>query len=428
MNGVSFNRLEQEMLYYHRWRSKTVILLFVYFLICVRISGEEVIGHDTAVEYGERANLLCHLTDTKEDITLIMWKKTTKRKTEEDIFFVIHQDDKTEHINGLGDRVQFIGSFAERNGSIQLRGMEFLDEGTYTCIFNLFPSGPIATYIKASVFARPAVTVKGEEPVIGCLEVILASCFASNARPAAEVTWRLGELEKSLKTRTNHTVNANETITVVSYLLGVPFKHLHKKNIQCVVKHNSLTEHLVLNYTIDIHYPPESVIIIPDSSTDVNEFRCIVDSNPQPTLKGYNWTRVNKSSQFFEGNRLPVPNMTPELNGLYICNASNKYGSALGSLYVNVHAGDGFQYHRLTLKETRIQHSQETHQLICHLFRQMLHRNPTQRVHQVRALQKKEGQLRFNYGTAMDISTKQCKTTFCKHYKVLATEEEDTGT
>ncbi|XP_009302934.1 poliovirus receptor isoform X3 [Danio rerio] len=338
MNGVSFNRLEQEMLYYHRWRSKTVILLFVYFLICVRISGEEVIGHDTAVEYGERANLLCHLTDTKEDITLIMWKKTTKRKTEEDIFFVIHQDDKTEHINGLGDRVQFIGSFAERNGSIQLRGMEFLDEGTYTCIFNLFPSGPIATYIKASVFARPAVTVKGEEPVIGCLEVILASCFASNARPAAEVTWRLGELEKSLKTRTNHTVNANETITVVSYLLGVPFKHLHKKNIQCVVKHNSLTEHLVLNYTIDIHYPPESVIIIPDSSTDVNEFRCIVDSNPQPTLKGYNWTRVNKSSQFFEGNRLPVPNMTPELNGLYICNASNKYGSALGSLYVNVHA------------------------------------------------------------------------------------------
>ncbi len=31
-------------------------------------------------------------------------------------------------------------------------------------------------------------------------------------------------------------------------------------------------------------------------------------------------------------------------------------------------------------------------------------------------------------GTSMHISTKQCKTTFCTHYKVLAAEEEGTGT
>lgn len=318
------------------WGSNIIVFLFLFFYICIRISGVQVIGHDTAVEYGGDANLLCHLTETSEDVTRIMWKKSTRRKSEEDTFFVIRQGDKTEVFNGLGARAQFIGNFAERNGSIQLRGMEFLDEGTYTCIFNLFPSGPLATDISASVFASPAVTVKGEEPVAGCLEVILASCFASNARPAAEVTWRLGDLENSLKTTTNHTVNTNETITVVSYLLGVPFKHLHKKNIQCVVKHNSLTEDLVLNYTIDIHYPPESVIIIPVSSADVNEFRCIVDSNPQPSLKDYTWTRVNKSTPVYEGNTLPLPNITPEMNGLYICKASNKYGSALGSLYVNV--------------------------------------------------------------------------------------------
>ncbi|XP_056320818.1 nectin-3 isoform X2 [Danio aesculapii] len=273
------------------WTGKFVI--FLLLCICVRISGVRVIGHDTAVEYGEDAQLLCHLTETNAyDITRIVWKKTTRRTTKEDIFFVISQGNITKHINGLGDRVQFIGNFAERNGSIQLRGMEFLDEGTYTCSFNLFSSVPLEVDIKASVFARPAVTVKGEEPVAGCLEVILASCFASNARPAAEVTWRLGDLENFLKTRTNHTVNANETITVESYLLGVPFKHLHKKNIQCVVKHNTLREDLVLNYTIDIHYPPESVIIIPDSSTDVKEFRCIVDSNPQPIPRGYSWTRL----------------------------------------------------------------------------------------------------------------------------------------
>ncbi len=31
-------------------------------------------------------------------------------------------------------------------------------------------------------------------------------------------------------------------------------------------------------------------------------------------------------------------------------------------------------------------------------------------------------------GTSMHISTRQCKTTFCTHYKVLAVEEEGTGT
>ncbi len=31
-------------------------------------------------------------------------------------------------------------------------------------------------------------------------------------------------------------------------------------------------------------------------------------------------------------------------------------------------------------------------------------------------------------GTSMHISTRQCKTTFCTHYKVLAAEEEGTGT
>ncbi len=30
--------------------------------------------------------------------------------------------------------------------------------------------------------------------------------------------------------------------------------------------------------------------------------------------------------------------------------------------------------------------------------------------------------------TSMHISTRQCKTTFCTHYKVLAAEEEGTGT
>ncbi len=104
-----------------------------------------------------------------------------------------------------------------------------------------------------SNLARPVDNLKGEAPVAGYLEAMLASCFASNAWPAAEVMWRLGDLEKYVRTETNHTVNPNGTITVVSYLLGVPLKHLNKKNVQCVVKHNTLGKELVLNYLINIH-------------------------------------------------------------------------------------------------------------------------------------------------------------------------------
>ncbi|XP_056097954.1 nectin-3 [Rhinichthys klamathensis goyatoka] len=313
------------------------MLDFILFsIIYARTSGVKVIGHDTTVIYGDNATLLCQLTETDDSITRIIWMKKTRENPEEKTFFAIWPGDKTEHQNGLGDRVQFIGKIAEKNGSIQLLRMRFLDEGIYTCVFNLFPSGTFETDINATVFARPVVNVKGEAPATGYLEATLASCFASNAWPAPAVTWRLGDLENSLKTETNHTVHPNNrTITVVSYLLGVPSKHFNKKNVQCVVKHNTLREDLVMNYTINIHYPPESVVIIPDSPTNAKEFKCIVDSNPEPTI--YTWTRVNKSTPYFKDNKLPVPKLSPDFNGLYICHASNQYGSSAGSMYVNVH-------------------------------------------------------------------------------------------
>ncbi len=52
------------------------------------------------------------------------------------------------------------------------------------------------------------------------------------------------------------------------------------------------------------------------------------------------FNRDNKSTTHYEGNRLPVPKLSSDLNGLYICNASNQYGGSLGSLYVRVHNGE----------------------------------------------------------------------------------------
>ncbi|XP_073701105.1 uncharacterized protein [Garra rufa] len=304
---------------------------------CIYFPGVKVFGQDTTVMYGENATMLCQLTGTDDYLIRIIWKKKTRENPEEKFFFVIHQDGKIEVSNELRDRVQFIGNIAKKNGSIQILRMSLLDEGIYTCIFNFISTGPFETNINATVFVCPESNVTMETPVAGSLDTTLASCFASNARPAAEVTWRLGDLEKTLNTETNQTVHPNGTVTVVSYLLGAPYKHLNKKTVQCVVKHNTLKDELVLDYTIHIHYPPESVFIIPDSVANTKEYQCVVDSNPEPT--NYTWTRVNKSTPYYEGNRLPVPNLSPDFNGLYICYAKNKYGSSSGFLHVDVHTG-----------------------------------------------------------------------------------------
>uniref|UniRef100_A0A673M9N7 Ig-like domain-containing protein n=1 Tax=Sinocyclocheilus rhinocerous TaxID=307959 RepID=A0A673M9N7_9TELE len=123
---------------------------------CLYFSGVKVIGHDTTVIYGENITLSCQLTDSEDQLTRIIWKKKTRENPEEKFFFSIRPGDKTEHSNGLGYRVQFIGNFAEKNGSIQLLGMRLLDEGIYTCIFNLISSGPFETNINATVFGMMA--------------------------------------------------------------------------------------------------------------------------------------------------------------------------------------------------------------------------------------------------------------------------------
>lgn len=123
------------------------------------VKGVKVIGHDTTVIYGENATLLCQLTETDDSIIRIIWMKKTRENPEEKSFFAIRPDGKTEHQNGLRDRVQFTGNVAEKNGSIQLLRVRLLDEGIYTCVFNLFPSGTFKTDINATVFGMMLVHI-----------------------------------------------------------------------------------------------------------------------------------------------------------------------------------------------------------------------------------------------------------------------------
>ncbi|XP_030643471.1 nectin-1-like [Chanos chanos] len=298
----------------------------------------QVISQDETVAAGENANLLCQLTGSSESelLSSITWQKKTEKDTKKQIFASISPDGKISLFNGdwQFDRVIFIGNTEECNGSIQIRGVDVMDEGAYTCIFTMYPDGTYDKTINLMVTVHPLVTVFVEVvPVVGESEEVMATCTAAGARPPANISWRLGSFSDSMKIVTNSTVHSNGTYTTTSHLISIPTRHANQQQVRCVVSH--ITGDQTVNYTIHIHYPPESVKIIPvEHTTQGREFRCDVEANPKPS---FTWIRENHGPPAgAQEDRLILSSLSPDLNGLYICKASNQYGEASGSVYVHV--------------------------------------------------------------------------------------------
>ncbi|GAA6230777.1 nectin-1-like isoform X1 [Lates japonicus] len=316
-----------------------LMLLFVLILNLSRCSNAlQVIGGSKTEVQGGTVILPCKLIDTTETLTQISWQRKTRGKPQNDNFYTILSQNGPQFVNGHDDRFQFIGNFNDKNGSIQLSNVTLLDEGVYTCIFTLFPSGNHETKIPLNLLVPPVTSISHNHPVmLGNEEVSLATCTAAGSRPPAEVRWLTGTLAEKVRATDSSTHHTNGTTTTVSSLFGVPTKEINQHAVQCVVTNPALSKEETMSFTIQVYFSPTGVNIGEKSK---DSFQCVTEANPSAN---FTWRRPGHSfpqpGVRVEGATLQFLSMSSDVNGLYQCEASNLYGKDSGYLYVHVTSG-----------------------------------------------------------------------------------------
>ncbi|KAG9329075.1 hypothetical protein JZ751_007711 [Albula glossodonta] len=257
---------------------------FFHVIIAIR-----VIGSDTTVVAGGTANLMCKI-ETTEKLTLMTWLRRTRGSSKDIIFFVITPNDGPESVNGLGERLRYIGSVADLNASFQLQDVSLEDEGTYTCSCTVYPSGLYETKMSLTVQVPPVVRVAVDEVLLaGELESTIAVCTAAVGKPPAEISWLTDNLEGPIHTFINSSLHSNGTTTVQSLLRASPSRSMNRQEVRCVAKHPALQQEKIVPCKLDIHYPPQSVNISHSGKSHQDPvFHCATDANPAAT---YTWSR-----------------------------------------------------------------------------------------------------------------------------------------
>ncbi|MEQ2316858.1 hypothetical protein AMECASPLE_036725 [Ameca splendens] len=219
------------------------LLVFVFALVWTR-DVQDVARQSATVELGSTAILPCKLTrelTTDEILEQISWQRKTKGKPQTDNFLTITKE-KEKFVNGPDHRFQRIGIFADNSGTLQLSDVNLQDDGTYSCIFSIFPTGTVRMDIPLHVLVTPKSSIGDALPRLGEAEVPLATCTAASSKPPAKVAWDTGALKDKVRATNNSTLHDNGTTTTVSTLMGKPTKEIHRSRFQCVISTEKLNQ------------------------------------------------------------------------------------------------------------------------------------------------------------------------------------------
>lgn len=128
-----------------------LILVLLFFPCGILFAANRVTGGDQVVLQGGSATFPCQLAATTDTITQITWDRMTKENPNGKGFYVIQANNGGYNYKILDNRFTFIGNLKGHNGSLTIANATLMDEGNYTCIFTLYPSGSFQTQMSLEV-------------------------------------------------------------------------------------------------------------------------------------------------------------------------------------------------------------------------------------------------------------------------------------
>ncbi|KAK0136000.1 Nectin-1 [Merluccius polli] len=247
------------------------------------------------------------------------------------------------------DRVAFKSAAVRRrtpaleDTTLTFSALRLTDDAMYICEYTTFPAGNRESTVNLTVFARPTTQMSLSSPSLVArasnVKTPVATCTSANGKPPGTIRWETRVAGGEATSREFR--NADGTVTVQSEYMLVPSKDTHRETLTCVTTYND-EEVFTDSVTLDIQYEPDVSVEGFDGNWYLNrenvQLSCQVDANPRVTL--YQWKLVNgtmPSSVEAQDNTLTFSGpLTYDLEGTYVCDATNSIGTRSASVEVSI--------------------------------------------------------------------------------------------
>ncbi|XP_042338776.1 nectin-1-like, partial [Plectropomus leopardus] len=245
------------------------------------------------------------------------------------------------------DRVTFKNAAVRRrmptleDTTITFSSLRLSDESTYICEYTTFPAGNRENTVNLTVYVRPTTQMSLSTPTLVArssnLKTPVATCISANGKPPGTIRW---ETRVPGEVTSREYRNSDGTFTVQSDYILVPSRETHKETLTCVTSYNE--EVFTDSVTLDIQYEPDVSVDGYDGNWYLNrenvQLSCQADANPAVSL--YQWRVINgtiPSNAEIRDNVLTLRGpVTYDLQGTYVCDATNSIGTRSGSVEVSI--------------------------------------------------------------------------------------------
>ncbi|XP_032431848.1 nectin 1a [Xiphophorus hellerii] len=323
-------------------------IFFVTTCVISEVNGQRVEMDDGKSGYvGSKVDLRCRFVNSNPPVKIsqVTWQKLANGSKQN--VAIANPSLGVSVAPPYRDRVTFKNAAVRRrtptleDTTIIFSSLRLSDEATYICEYTTFPAGNRENTVNLTVFVRPTTQMSLSTPTLVArssnLKTPVATCISANGKPPGTIRW---ETRVPGEVTTREYINSDGTFTVQSDYILVPSRETHRETLTCVTTYNE--EVYTDSVTLDIQYEPNVMIDGFDGNWYLNrenvQLSCQADANPVVSL--YQWRLVNSSIpsnvEIRDNVLLFKGPVTYEVQGTYVCDATNSIGTSSAFVEVSV--------------------------------------------------------------------------------------------